>query len=162
VNRMALHRASLIAICLVGLGCERGNRVALEQIQQQRADMKQQHEQWSAELGRWESEHAAMKRWHAEHPMPSSDTGKLRALRDHVTKLARHEEEVASFRKDLAALESRMEQGAGGRERDQVAAHAAVWAQHVKLKATYELLENAHRGLLREYAALTGDSTGHT
>jgi outer membrane murein-binding lipoprotein Lpp len=148
----------LLVLALIGVaGCE--GRAALHEMREQQLEMAREHQQWRAELERWELKNTEIERWHAEHPTTASGSELAGNVQDHLAKLEKHEEDMRKFREEVKALDDRIAAAGQQPERERITTHAAIWAEHIKLRTGYELLENTHMSLAREHDELSSDSS---
>jgi len=149
---VALAGALVLAVVMGAAGCSQEKMSA--EMKQQQEEMVREHTDWKSELDAWQTVHAQMHEWHAANPSPANaDTAELNA---HVNKLLKHEEDIANFVHDLEAHEARMQEEKAKPEKDQIAGHAAIWAEHMKLKLAFGGLKSAHEDLAKEHAEYSG------
>ena len=143
---------SLAALLLVA-GCSSTNQAAVEEMNQQQAQMTQEQGEWSTAIDGWTAEHAQMKQWHQEHPAPASTAEDLQS---HMEKMTKHEQDVEQFKADLVAFQAKMSEQANKADDAKVTDHAALWTEHMKHKVTFAALESGHKGLMEEHAEYVG------
>lgn len=151
--RLGVRCSSLaiaVALCLVGCGGS-ANRAAVEEMNQQQAEMEREQTQWANTIEGWKTEHVQMKTWHQENARVGADSD-ADALTQHLDKVAQHEQDVTRFEQDLDALHSKMDQHGAKPERTKLTDHAALWTEHMKHKITFATLENSHQSLMKEHA----------
>ena len=121
------------------------------EARQQRSDMMQEHQTWRAEMQSWDNSNSQLRAVLTAPPAKGSkpDTAKVS---DQLAKLQKNEEDAASFRQSLDELDQKIQNYKGQEP-------AALWAEHMKLKAQWELLQHSHGDLARDIGGTTGDTT---
>jgi hypothetical protein len=151
----ACVRSALIVLAFgVIAGCSAAKMS--EEMAQQRDEMTRETAEWRTELAAWENEHTQMKQWHASNPPATKSTEARQELDEHTAKLAEHETKAGEFARDLEKHEANLMAQSQRPENEQITEHAALWTEHMRLKAAYELLENAHNDLMKKHAEFAG------
>ena len=144
----------LLLLGLTSMACSQAKMS--QEMREQESEMMEESRRWADEVTQWSGVHQEMHAWHTSHPGIPADTTELR---HHQEKMTQHEQDVANFSRDLEAHRAKLQEEAALPESKRVAAHAALWANHLKLKAAYELTEAAHKDLVEEHAKYTTAAT---
>lgn len=130
-------------------GC--GEQKMSQEMKEQETEMTEESRRWADDVTQWSGMHQEMHAWHASHPAPPADTTRIR---EHEAKLATHEQDVANFSRDLEQHRARLQEESSFPEKERIASHAGVWANHLKLKAAYELTSRAHREIGEQHQGI--------
>lgn len=150
----AFRLVAVLAASMV-LGCS--HDAAVREMQTQRAEIRRESESWRAEITVWKRDVQRMMQWHRSHPGASNRQGPAEPVRSHAEELTAFERDVETFQRDLADLDRRLasEKAAGKRE---LARHADLWSEHLRLELKRTALAGTNDQLEREQAELAGDS----
>src|SRR5262249_16795158 len=114
-------------------------------------EMTQEHQAWRMDIAQWDNEDNQMKAWHEAHPATAADTAKVNA---HEARLAKQEDDEVQFKQAVDNLDTKIQDPKNHAE-------AELLAEHLKLKAQYEILKNTHNSIKNEHDAMaSADSTG--
>jgi outer membrane murein-binding lipoprotein Lpp len=157
-NRRHMGLGALVILAAtVVIGCSH-QATLTDEMRQQEVQMTNEVGQWSDQIAQWDNDDHEMKAWHASHPVPSTDTPEAKKLRDHEEKMTKHEQDIEQFRRDLDSHRTAVQDESAKPEKDRALAHAALWAEHMKLETTYNMLKGAHEDLAKEHAELVSGS----
>lgn len=135
---------TLALVGLVGAGCSRSSAEAMKQ----RTEMTQEHQAWRMDIAQWDNEDNQMKAWHAAHPATAADTAKVNA---HEARLTKQEDDEVQFKQAVDNLDTQIQDPKNHAE-------AELLAEHLKLKAQYEILKNTHNSIKNEHDAMASAS----
>jgi DNA repair exonuclease SbcCD ATPase subunit len=147
--------SALALVAAVTAGC--GEGAAIREMTAQRAEIVQELDSWKADVTAWTRDIAQMKQWHRASSEASNGQETADRLAAHAAKLEEHERAVSEFERELRefgeALDDRRR-----RSRDELARHAGLWSEHLRLEVKCNALASVHQELNREQAELAGDA----
>jgi hypothetical protein len=141
----------LCALALLAWSSNGCSKRESAEAQQQRNDMMQEHQTWRAEMQNWDNAHSQLRAVLTAPPAKGTkpDTAKVS---EEMAKLQKHEDDVAQFRQSLDDLDQKIQ---NYKEHEP----AMLWAEHMKLKAQYEMLQHAHNDLAQSAGSPAADTT---
>jgi hypothetical protein len=145
---------------LVVVGC--GTQSAFtDEMRQQETEMSTEVSDWQSQLAQWDTDHQEMHAWHSAHPLPAgSDLAD--ELVNHEQKMTDHERKVGEFKTELATHQQKLQEEMAKPEKDRTMAHAALWAEHMRLKTSFAMLRGEHESVGQEHAEFTSKASGTT
>ena len=125
----------LTVAMVVWAGCAKRESA---EVTTQRTEMTTEHQAWNTDLANWEAQDAQL-RVTMTAPPAGGGTTDTTGLSDRMARLTAHEANIAAFKQSLSDLERRMQ--------DEKEDHAALYAEHQRLKAQYDMLRQEQDGL---------------
>jgi hypothetical protein len=140
-----------VAIVMTALGTVAGcgSRAAIQEMNQQEAEIRTEHDEWQRDLDAWKRGIAELRAVSAPHP-EKVDPQKLSSYEERVQKHAR---ELLEYQRDLDAFETRVERQMRLSEHERLDGHAALYGEHLKLELRHGALATAHEELQKERAS---------
>ena len=124
-------------------GCTKKESV---EVTQQRTEMTTEVQTWNADLANWEAQDSQLRAT-LTAPPASGGTADTTGQSDRMARLSAHEQNMATFRTALQALEQKMNA--------ENANHDEAYAEYQRLKAQYDMLRQEHESM-----AMGGGGTG--
>jgi hypothetical protein len=124
---------------------------------EQRARIVQDLEAWRADVTAWKRGVDRLKQWDP----PSGEASKGQEFEDRLAeyeaRLVEHDREVSEFDRELRAYGDTLD-GPRRRPKDELARHAGLWTEHLRLEVKHRGLATVHQELEQKQAELAGDA----